>query len=219
MQDWRADVVSIVAGGWSFSQVPHELVPGTVICVNDAALYFRGKISAVVSMDRLWTEGRWDFLCSMMLPSYVRKSALQNLDWRGFPWVRCFECDHETVQFAGEEQHRISETFSENPGTLNGTNSAACAQNLAYLMSPRELYLFGFDLQRGPAGQTHWYPPYPWAPGGATTSGKYREWSRQHAKMALQFESIGCRVRNVSNRSLIEAYRVCWLEDLQRRAA
>jgi hypothetical protein len=63
--------------------------------------------------------------------------------------------------------------FTDQVGVLNGTNSGLCGFNLAYQMRPKQILLFGFDMKRGPNGEAHWFPDYPWAkPGGATTSGQ-----------------------------------------------
>ena len=48
------DVISILAGGWSFRGLDPKRLPGLTIGVNEAALL--GETEITVSMDRLWTE-------------------------------------------------------------------------------------------------------------------------------------------------------------------
>lgn len=66
--------------------------------------------------------------------------------------------------------------MSDKPGVLNGTNSGLCAVNLAYQMRPKVLRLYGMDLKRGPKGERHWYPPYPWNPAKGTSDGTFAKW-------------------------------------------
>ena len=193
----KAEEVSVVAGGWSFSQVGKGTVlPGKVIAVNDAAIHLP-RCDFVVSMDRLWTEYRWRALLKMDKPTWIRRSALKNV-WRqeGETWgnLHPFECDHEESVFS-------------RPGsseTLNGTNSGHCALNLAHKMRPTALYLFGFDMARGPKGESHWYPSYPWAPGGATKKGHYRNWTKDLDHAAQQFADAGTVVFLVGSQTQLK---------------
>jgi hypothetical protein len=204
---FRSEVVSIVGGGWSVSEIDLSKIPGTIIAINDAAMHLP-RCHAIVSMDRLWTEHRWDTLRDLRVTTWLRRSAVQNIKDRAQPWLRVFECDHESIE------------FSTDPNRLNGTNSGTCGLNLAYLSRPRDLFLFGFDMQKGPKGEPYWYPPYEWRPIGATSSGTYARWSKEFERVAQQFRAIGTRVTNVSSRSLIGAFPCTTpqLLDMQRAA-
>lgn len=205
-------VVSIIAGGWSFLKMNPMCVPGHVIAVNDSAFYLRGrKVDEVVSMDRLWAEHRWDWLCENKIHSHIRRSAAQNLrvDERPVttgspPWLNVFECDNESVQLAGDGYGPPH--FSLFPGRLNGTNSGTCALNRAFHIRPLDLYLFGFDMQDGPEGQQHWHPPYPWADRWKTNGGKFASWAKEFDFIGKQLKSAGIRTWNVSDRSLISQF-------------
>jgi hypothetical protein len=133
------EIVSIVAGGWSVGAVDLARIPGTIIGINDAALHLP-RCDIAVSMDRLWTEYRYEALRAMMKPAHIRRSALQKRPDK-WPWLNSFECDHTT---AG---------LSDQRGVLNGTNSGHCGFNLAYQMRPKQILLFGFDMKRGPNGE------------------------------------------------------------------
>jgi hypothetical protein len=180
-----------VAGGWSVSQIDHSRIPGFVIAVNDSALYLP-RVDLVVSMDRLWTEHRFNFLHDRNQESWLRRSAVQNLttDW---PWMHVFDCDHESTD------------FTDKDGWLNGTNSGMCAFNRAYQMRPFELFLFGFDMRRGPKGEAHWFPDYPWAKQGSS-DGKLRKWSEQFVDAATKCKTAGISVINASPRSIIKTF-------------
>lgn len=183
--------VSIVAGGWSVRNIALDRLCGVIIGVNDAAVNLP-RADIVVSMDRKWVEYRWPWIASERAPlAWLRRSAVQNIP-RPLPsFVRVFECDNE------------SSLFSAEPDRLNGTNSGACALNLAWKMKPRRVFLLGFDMCRDAFGHAYWHAPYPWNPNGATTDGKYQAWAGQFKAAARAFEKAGVEVFNVSSASLI----------------
>jgi len=188
--------ISVVGGGWSFGEVDHHKVPGYCIAVNEAGVLLTRQVDEILSMDRLWTENRWRTLCAMQRMYWTRATALQNLEWRHHKWIRIFDNDnHET-------------SMSTRDGVLNGTNSGMCALNRAYQLRPMRLWIFGFDMCKEPkTNKPYWYTPYPWAPIGGTTTGKYLAWSRQFTNIANAFENIGCTVVNVSRGSHITAFK------------
>lgn len=187
------DVISLVGGGWSFGEVDPNKLPGTIIAVNEAARLLP-RYDIAITMDRLWTEHRWDFLRTQRKLFYMRRNAAQNVDWRSFPWAHVFDCDHETYEFGMSTER------------MNGRNSGYCGLNLAYLLQPRELYLFGFDMQKGPNGEPYWHPPYEWRPLGATSEGKYNDWAQDFAYASRMFATKGTQVVNVSSRTKIKVF-------------
>lgn len=185
----QLEIVSVVGGGWSVSQVDLAKIPGAIIAVNDSAFHVP-RVDHIVSMDRLWAENRYADLRRKMRPTHIRRAALKNLPDK-WPWLTSFDCDHEAT------------AFSDQKGVLNGTNSGLCAFNLAYQLHPKQIMLFGFDMKRGPNGQAHWFADYPWAkPGGATTSGKYREWSQQFVDAKRSCEALGIEVSIVGDSAI-----------------
>jgi hypothetical protein len=183
--------VTIVAGGWSASRVNLRRLPGYVIAVNDAAIY-APRVDAIVSMDRLWMEHRFAQVSKFGKPIWLRSQAVKgdlravltnplNLDSMD---VELFDCDHEST------------TLSDERGKLNGTHSGFCALNLAYQMRPKQLYLVGFDMKRGPHDEAHWYPPYSWS---KTSTGAKRldEWSLQFSEASQQLRAAGVLTRIV----------------------
>ena len=192
-------IVSVVAGGWSVKGDQWNLkhLPGHIIAVNDSALYLP-KVNTIVSMDRLWTENRWDWLCGKKLPSWIRNAALKRMSTWDLPWLRVFVCDHKSTEFSNESY------------VLNGTSSGMCGFNLAYKMVPEMIYLFGFDHCNGPNGEKHWFPPYPWVgEEGGTKPAKLKDWANQYRGIAKQCRDAGIRVMNCSSRSLIPEFKKC----------
>lgn len=188
----KPDTVTIIASGPSAAALDLARAPGYVIGVNDSGLQ-SPRVDAIVSMDRLWTEHRWDEIVRRCGPTWLRRSAVQNVKdrWDG---LHVFECDHK------------SSIPSSVPGWLNGTNSGACAVNLAYQLKPRRVFLIGFDMGRAGA-RAYWHAAYSWAhPQGGTTNGKYAEWAKQFRQAARAFDVAGIRVLNVNPKSAIDAF-------------
>ncbi len=187
--------ISILGGGWSVKGegVDVTRLPGMVIGVNDVFRY--AHVDVVLSMDRLWAENRWELLKLRERTTWLRKSAVQNIKDRPY-WLSVFDCDNESSDFSPLGEMR-----------LNGANSGFCALNLAFHLRPRRLFLFGFDMRKGPNGEPYWYAPYSWSsPNGGTTPGKYRDWVKQFDTAAKSFDQIGADVYVVGERSLIDSF-------------
>lgn len=185
-------IISILAGGWSARGLNLKHLPGVVIGVNDSGV-LAPKVNIVVTMDRLWLEYRWEELKQLKRTLWARPAALLNIKERP-TWLTVFDCDWQTSEFTDEAFH------------LNGTNSGGCALNLAYQLRPSKVYLFGFDMCRGPKLEVYWHKPYPWKPMGGTSDTKYSEWSKQFDKPAQQFKEAGIEVINCSLVSRIKVW-------------
>lgn len=188
---FRAEVVSIIAGGRSVRRIDRSKIPGFRIGVNDS--FIHAECDVAVSMDRLWTENRWAALHHEAKPAYIRTAALKLIEDRP-AWLREFECDI----------HNLS--MSESWTALNGNNSGFCALNLAYLARPRKIYLFGFDMTG-----SYWYPKYSWQ--GSKGGARFGKWAGEFVTAARQLASIGVEVVNVSPISEIRVFRK--IQDLE----
>lgn len=195
-----SEVVSIVSGGWSASQVDLNAVPGFVIGVNNSSLHMP-RIDAGISMDRRWAEAYWPWFKTknetQRLELYLRPNNVLNIIERP-DWLHVYKCDHR------------SHVMSDEPGKLNGTNSGGVALNLAYQMRPKTLYLFGFDYRPGPKSEWHWFEhgvgkdvvgAY------SIQAGRYGGWARQFDAAGPMFKSKGIDVVNVSDISVVRAFR------------
>lgn len=199
----RDEVVSVVAGGPSVRQIDLSRIPGTIIAINDSAIHLP-RVDIVVSMDRLWTENRFDRLRALMKPAHIRRAALKNIVGR-WPWLTAFDCDHTSIE------------MSDQVGVLNGTNSGMCGINLAYQMRPAQLFLFGFDMKRTD-GNAYWYPPYDWNPPGGTKDGKYVSWSKQFDGIARQCNIAGIDIAMVGD-SAVKLFRCVSAVEFNKAAA
>lgn len=175
-----ADEISIIAGGPSARDVDLAALPGTIICVNDAAMH-APRCDIIVSMDRLWLENRWTALEHLALPTFVRLSAMcYMLDRIYREWVHPFENRVERAE------------FGNHLCTLNGANSGYAALNLAFVMKPRRVHLVGFDMGRNQSGEAYWFANYSWArKEGGTGNGRYREWAQQFGEGLIQLRNAG----------------------------
>lgn len=184
----------VIAGGWSVSQydVAELRAEGRVVIgVNESSVMAQCDVG--ITMDRLWAEHRWDrYFTERLGELWIRRGADKALPEH--PRRRQFECDHTSFE------------MSDEPNVLNGTNSGMCAMNYAYQLRPDRMYLFGYDMQRGPNGEPYWHKPYEWAQQGTTKPGKYREWVPQFESIACQFRERGISVKQVNNRSKIAAF-------------
>jgi hypothetical protein len=181
--------ITLVASGVSVRGIALDRLVGRVIGVNEAA-YHLPRVDVVVSMDRLWAELRWQWMGERAAETWLRRSAVQNLDIEAAlaaGWLHVFDCDHESAHFATAR------------GNLNGTHSGLCALNLAWTLRPTRLFLLGFDM-RAPSA-------WPSVTGTKTTAGKYTSWAPQFKHAARRFAEIGCDVWNVSERSAITVFR------------
>jgi hypothetical protein len=170
--------VTVIAGGHAAGGLDLTRLPGIVIAVNDAAIY-APRIDIIVSMDRLWAEGRFAKVSQFGKPLWLRRRTLMNIEFKEHACVVAFENDHRATR------------LSDTPGILDGGHSGMCAINLAYHMRPQRLFLVGFDSGVGPRGERHWFPDYPWKGGGGSKAGTLAGWARQYDTAAAQLAAAG----------------------------
>lgn len=197
------DPVIVIAGGWSCSQykrVKSLIKYGHVIGVNDAAVH--AEVHTAVTMDREWLENRIDVMDEYMLPTWYRECTAKNV--KPGPLHHSYKGNIKPLE------------MSQDCAELWGDNSGAVALNLAYLMRPKKCYLFGYDMQKGPSGESHWYKPYQWKNGGGSKPSALANWARGFNVKAAQFEKAGIKVYNVNPRSLITAFQTMSFADFEK---
>lgn len=206
------DIV-VIGGGWSVGQYDMKalctrLNRSVSIGVNDAALLVP-DCDYALSMDRLWTEGRWPQVQDLFAHDqvYIRKGVVKNFVLP--PGVNQFEHINDGFTLASE------------PDKLNGSNSGTCAINLAWQWARRDnfakVFLLGFDMQSGPNGEHHWYPNYPWRPNGATKKGNFNQWAREFWAINEKFKTFGITLINVNHRSAIKDLPTITFEEFVER--
>lgn len=197
----------IIAGGPSFipkqrKRFPRESTHLTV-GVNDAAYYMRTTYA--VTMDRVWLENRYE-LVNLTSNIWYRECIAKNLK----PGPR---------HIAFKNNNRPG-AMSDDPLTLNGQDSATCALNFAYHFDEvKTIYLIGYDMQRGPNDEAHWWDDYPWNRLGPKPARMADEWAPGFGAAAEQFKAKGVEVFNVNSRSLITAFPIISYDEFLVRAA
>lgn len=188
-------IVSIVACGPSALKCGAAYAPGYVIAVNDA--YQHVRHDAILSMDGRWAKNRMPHMGDTTGPIYLRRSAFGHVDTNTVPTdilrrIQVFDCDH------------TSSLFGHFASRLNGPNSGYCALNLAYVMCPDTLYLFGFDHHGN-----HFHKESEWRQRGegcSNSPAKFANWAEACKTARSMFDSIGVRVINTSRDSKIRAF-------------
>lgn len=188
-------VVSIVAGGPSALKCGAARAPGFVIAVNDA--YQHVRHDALLSMDGRWAKNRLPMLMGGDGAVHIRRSAMRHVNpsecsTRTLQRVRVFDCDH------------TSGVFGVHAHVLNGPNSGYCALNLAYVMRPEVVYLFGYDHKGD-----HFHPESEWRQRGegcANSPAKFKTWAEMCFAARAQFDLSGIRVVNTNRDSAVKAF-------------
>jgi hypothetical protein len=193
-------IVSVVACGPSALDCGAARAPGFVIAVNDAFMHVRHD--AVLTMDGRWIRYRVPkhFMSANGPPLYVRTSAWRHLpancdggDAAHYGRIKLFDCNHATP------------TFGSTENQLNGPNSGYCALNLAYVLRPQLVYLFGFDHQG-----KHFHKESEWrlrGEGCANSASKFRVWAEACDVARTLFDARGIRVINTNRNSLIKSFK------------
>lgn len=192
----------VIGGGYSFKGMPEQNFKllaqvGEVYGVNDAMV--RVPCHYGVTMDRLWFENRFDQI-DTLTEVWVREKCDCNVKqpkrWRTF-------------------MHFAHPYPSMKEGQLHGGNSGTCAINLAMqsMLEGDTLFLFGFDMCKGPQGQPYWYPAYPWSkPEGATKQGHFNKWVKEMNGFSSYAQTHGFVVYNVSPDSQLTQFPKITLE-------
>lgn len=183
----------VVGGGWSVTQYAEQLDDlmslGHVIGVNESSVLV--SVHEALTMDRLWFENRW---------KQLQASRVQKV------WVR-EKCDCNVPDSTATPFVHFNRPYpSTVAGTLHGGNSGTCAINLALqqMTEGDNLFLLGFDMQKGPEGQPYWHAPYPWAkPEGATKPGHFKMWVHDMHGFAQHAKVKRLNIYNVTTRSQI----------------
>lgn len=199
----------VIAGGWSVSRTTvhdlHEL--GEVIGVNDAALWWVPKVDVAVTMDRLWFEHRWPLLKQRQVREvYVRTKCDCNVQRGDDDYWKTFT-------------HWDRPGLTAESGVLHGANSGICAINLAYqrMGEGDKLFLFGFDMCKGPKGEAYWYPPYPWQrePTAHSKPGYYRDWAKEFDAIAESLTRRGIKTYSVNRHTVLKQFPIVNVKEMR----
>lgn len=198
----KKEIVSVVACGPSALKCGAQQSPGTRITVNDAFWYVASD--RTLSMDGRWARYRWPLFRALAAPhlhlrrsayGHVRKACNGEPPYEFTRHCSVFDCDINSTLFGDDETQ------------LNGRNSGYCALNLAFVLKPRVVYLFGFDMNES----THFFGEYDWHENGrkegcTNSRAKFSEWVKDFSSAAEQFRAAGIRVINTNPQSAIRDF-------------
>lgn len=206
--DYSLKSAVIVAGGWSVRPehiaAVNALREPDIICVNDAVFYFE-RADCVVTMDRKWLMNRYEEV-------HARRTFIYHRGGAGAVPAHVAHCAFANNNLPG------AMASAEHPMRLDGNNSGACALNLAFLRRYHRVFLLGFDMQKGPEKQNHFYDNYAWNL-GATKPAALKGWSGSFGEAAKQFQRRGMLVYNVNDRSLIRDFPTVSFEEFRSMTA
>lgn len=190
---WSGERAVVIASGPSIAGADVEIVDQAaergacrVIAVNDGWASTRSA-SILYAADAKWWKA-WKGC-----PTFTGRKITQNREG-GRECAKEFglECVH--IQPDGE-------TPSFDPKEIgNGWHSGFQAVNIAALMGSREIYLLGFDCQRGITGKRHWFGDHP---PGLNVDSPYPLFVAAWATAAPLYEAAGVRIVNCSRRTAI----------------
>lgn len=82
-------------------------------------------------------------------------------------------------------------------------NSGFQAINLAYLFGSRHILLTGFDMKKGPKGESHWHGDHP---KNMVQGQVFDQWIHKAATLAKDLKHHGCEVINCT----VDTALTCW---------
>lgn len=192
--------IFLIAGGPSVADYDLQAFRsyGELAGVNDCGFLIPG-VSTILTMDRLWTENRWDRIRELDKILIVRKSVWDRFNTK-------IEADlvqpPSGLMIKSIPMNHLETELSLNVHQLNGRNSGFCAFNWAVLQNPAEIYLFGFDMGAVNA-KRHWHEPYPWSP---DVTDRYRQWAKDFDQAKKVCDMLDIKVYNCSASSTITAF-------------
>jgi hypothetical protein len=94
--------------------------------------------------------------------------------------------------------------LSVKPGRIHtGLNSGYQAIGLAYLWGAARIVLLGYDMQRGPKGESHHHGDHE---GGLPNLGTMHEWARRMVQLGADLRARGVEVMNATRRTSITCF-------------
>lgn len=90
------------------------------------------------------------------------------------------------------------------PGRIHtGLNSGYQAIGLAFMWGAARIVLLGYDMQRGPRGESHHHGDHE---GGLPNLGTMHEWTRLMVQLAIDLRAQGVEVINATRRTAIRCF-------------
>lgn len=101
------------------------------------------------------------------------------------------------------------------PGRIHtGLNSGYQAIGLAYMWGAAKIVLLGYDMQRGPNGESHHHGDHA---GGLPNLGTVSEWKRRMVQLSIDLREQGVEVINATRRTALTCFDQMPIEEALKR--
>lgn len=195
--DWHGETVVCLGAGPSLTAEDVERVRGRarVIAVN-LSIRLAPWADALYACDQQW--------------------------WRWYPEARSFPGLKYGVTVTAKHAPGVyalkvtgTDGLELQHGSIRtGRNSGYQALNLAVQTGAKRILLLGYDMQRGPKGQTHWHPEHP-----IKRSSPYPSFVKAFATLPKPLKALGVDVINCSRRTALTMFPQMSIEDALAREA
>ena len=202
-------------GRWAGSEVA-VLASGPSMTVADAELVRRwrdGLTRRVIVVNTTFRLAPWaDVLYASDRQWWEMHAAEVERVFSGEMWTH----DNPFHGKAWERARRIYVQrglgLSRKPGILiSGGNSGYTAISMAYEFGARCIYLLGFDMKAGPAGEVHWHGAHPY---GLRQNPMFHGWLLRFPQLAQDLRKVGVEVVNCSRETALDCFARAAPEDV-----
>jgi hypothetical protein len=186
---WQGKTAILVAGGPSLTRedASHRLGdPGIVhLAINDAYRLIP-EAALLYACDLRWWNWHHADVCRAFRGMKTTTDKKAALKYGNLHWI--------------EGRHQPG--LCREPNAIHyGDNSGYQAINLAWQLGARRMILLGYDLKRGPGGETHWFGNHP-----DPIVSNYAKWIGLFRPLAADLKREDCEVINCSPDSALDAF-------------
>lgn len=195
---WPGSTIVCIGGGPSLTPADVDACRGRarVIAINDA-YKLAPWADVLYACDGKW----WGW----------HKQALK------FPGLK-FAIDCSSSKYPGVQCLRVEAKLglSRHPERLcTGDNSGYQAINLAVLLGAQRILLLGYDMARGPKGQSHWFGEHPGGVNGRPPApSPYHKFLQAFPSLVEPLKQLGVEVVNCTRKTALTVFPQRPLEEM-----
>lgn len=219
-QVWPKSNIIIIGGGPSFKQVDQSILRELSIS-NKIKVIGVNKAYTEIPDSNEWMHVLW-FGDDKFYKSYARLPEKNLYTFPGLKLCCCPSASRDKYMKYLERDRRKGPGISTNPKAICwNKNSGGSAINLAYHLGGSEstVYLFGFDMSKGPNGEGNWHKGYAELWNGKTVAmiAPFKRWLATFALIARDAKKLGLNIVNVNLDSKIEEFPKISFEEFVSR--
>lgn len=200
----------------SYATVPKLCLGGTVVCLAS------GPSLTPEDVDYALTRCAGSIAINTTFKLAPTATALYAADWLWWQWHRGapefkglkYTLTRQATRWPGVQL--LKKTGKEGlelkpDGLKTGRNSGFQAINLAYHFGAKRIVLLGYDMQKGPKGESHWHGNHP-----HHSESPYGIFVRMFDTLVEPLKKVGVEVINCSRVSAVTAFPKADLRDVLR---